>query len=1619
MYGRELQGGELCERGWFSQHMPATVRRIVAAGDSCLTSVTADSFCKDGRKISVGDCALFKPPHDYPPFIGIIRRVTPRNENSVELSVNWLYRPAELNLGKGLFLDAAPNEIFYSFHSDEIPAASLLHPCKVAFLPKVVELPTGISSFICRRVYDIENKCLWWLTDQDYINERQEEVNQLLHKTRLEMHASLQPGSRSPKPTIVPMSTSHSKPGSDNMQSNVTSFSAQVKGKKRERGDQGSDQIKRERSSKIDDSDSGLYKTESVLKSEISKVTERGGLVDFEGVEKLIQLMQPERVERKMDLTNRSILAGVVAATDKFDCLNRFVQLRGLLVLDEWLQDVHKGRVGDGNQKDGDQYVEEFLLVLLRALDKLPVNLQALQMCNIGKSVNHLRSHKNMDIQKKARSLVDTWKKRVEAEMNMIDSKTGSGQAVAWPSKSRLSEAPHVVNKIPGGSNELTGKSSVSLLAASKTAPLKPLQGEPILKSASSSPRPLRSASYPAPGKDSHAKVSISGAPDFSREDKSTSPNQPHNHGQSLSGKEDARNYTLVSLSNSKISNSSSRQRKAINGLPGTPIFSGQKESAIVRCTSLQKNSFPEKVSQSAVPGEKAVDVPVTEGSSNKLVVKIPNRGRSPTHTASVGSYEEHSNMNSRASSPVVSEKYDQCDQNAKENNDAYRSIDASDVNEESWHSNDLKDILTGSDDGEVSPAVLPDEGLSKIADDGKPMEALKVTTSSSEADLASKLHEASFSSMNALVESCAKHSEAHASISIGDAVGMNLLASVATEEMSKSDRHSPSALKSPLPNETCMPDDSRCKPSHFENIRSAGIRRNDNLDDFGEKKVVDVRNSWSVEKIRPTVIAVSEASGDKKPDVSPEGNATGDKHNGYLCNDLKVAAVPHVEKNERSIERENSFSSPGGAGQTNNGGHKKSQVRHAIPSGGSLLDDVHDAKLHDNETPMLDDNLCNAPSSTDDHKRLGEALSSDLSLEADMKNNVTAALELNPCVEAVSCEVIEKHEKEVLPPCSSRAPLVNKIYQAEDAKGDDVYQSERQISDKGGDNLVPDAKSLVDNGSALITDSKDCKEVNVETRKVWLRHPDGSLSKKEIAGFSCLELEKHVDPKEIKPCGVFSDNARDPVPTTIMETCSVAALSPSSKMKFDLNVSDDGKYGEVGSAAVHGCSSALHVMNPLPSLVTSMPNSVPASITVAAAAKGPFVPPEELLLRFKGVIGWKGSAATSAFRPAEPRKVLDMPTSSVAVSHSEGSSDKHARPLFDFDLNVPDERVIEEIQDSAAAIGSTSNHASLYAFRNEPSGSSPSVRSSGGLDLDLNKADDPNDVGQSSLSSSLHRFEGLTKPLQSGASMEEGRRDFDLNNGPGTDDANGEQSLFLENVRGRINSQQAAASSLRMNNQEIGNFSSWVPQGSPYSLLPDRGEQPFQMLPLGAQRILGHAAAGTPFAPDVYRGSVLSSSPALHFQSASFPYSMFPFGTTFPSQSPAYSVGPNPYIESTSGGRPFAPLVNSQLMGHVQSQFPRPYMVGLPDGVHSGSADNNRKWARQGLDLNAGPGAVDTEGAEDSIPSRQLSILGSQAALTEENSRLYPIPGGYLKRKEPDGGWDNDSFRYKPASWQ
>ncbi|KAK6920755.1 Bromo adjacent homology (BAH) domain [Dillenia turbinata] len=1660
VHGRECEANRRRRR----RHMWSVPVTTTLADDS-------NSFFKDGRKISVGDCALFKPPQGSPPFIGIIRCLAASKDSkdhNLNLSVNWLYRPAEVKLGKGVLLEAAPNEVFYSFHKDEIPAASLLHPCKVAFLPKGVELPSGVSSFVCRRVYDIANKCLWWLTDQDYINERQEEVDKLLFETRIEMNVTVQPGGRSPKPVNVPSSMSQLKSGSDSVQNSNTAVPSQVKGKKRERVDQSSEPIKRERSFKTDEVDS-FHSRDGMLKSEIAKITERGGLIDSEGVERLVQLMQPERTDKKIDLTGRLILAGVIAATDRFDCLGRFVQLRGLPILDEWLQDIHKGKIGDGSSpKESDRLVEDFLLVLLRALDKLPVNLNALQMCNIGKSVNHLRSHKNLEIQKKARSLVDTWKKRVEAEMNINDAKSGSNQTVPWSAKPGLTEVSHSATRRTGGSSEVAMKGSVLQPSASKASGKH--QGEVVAKAATSPGGPNKSVLM-SNTKDQQPRAPVGGSSEpnqtTAKDEKSSSSSQSHNNSQScssdhakavgFSGKEDARSSTAGSASMNKVSGAH-RHRKSMNGFPGSNI-SGHKESGSNRSSS-HRNSAPEKLSQSGLTCDKAFDAPNIEGSSHKLIVKIPNRGRSPAQSASGGSFEDPSIMNSRVSSPVLSEKHEQFDRNSKEKGDAYRANAASDVHTESWQSNDFKDVLTGSDEGDGSPAAVTDEEHGKTTDNGRKMIETSIAASSSSGNelKPGKLHDASFS---ALIESCVKCSEADTSVPVGDDVGMNLLASVAAGEMLKSDPVSPSAS----PQRDALAIDGSCtgnsvtvkESSSNENAREQG-RTNDGTGGTGnvEMQVAVEGNSLSKDGLQHIARKESaDLSGDCKV-IYPisEGKPVADCKDTFdaSSNKLPLISVPGLESHRRKDEATVSPSMFESvvktiSNGTNGGDCKQLNEKQPIVCGVNV-DDTSVAKPTARSSLPAEDKV-SVSSCVEVGKEAVEGLSRPLlDVDGECKNNMLEndrsksgiMPELKPLTVSMHSEMTKSTDEKGLVltgSCEDRAP--ENIYVSKEEKPDDVVaknHSSRPDNQRAGKEIEASptcGKKIISASGTMMADRKsECQEDNSEGKEVLEHFSGGDPVVRDEATIAAQQTELHGRMRVPKPNGADAGESDECVSTTVDGSFSAMDNSdPDAKLEFDLNEgfnADDGKYGESNSVVAPSSSGAIHIINPLPIPVPSVSMGLPAPITV----KGPFMPPEDLL-RSKGELGWKGSAATSAFRPAEPRKVLETPVSTANVLPSNSTVIKPVRAPLDFDLNVPDERILEDLASQSAAPDTChmSEAANSRHVTCDEMASSQPARSSGGLDLDLNRADEATELGPQFSTTNHRRMEVpllSVKPSLSGTNSiveMSARRDFDLNNGPVLDEMGAESSALSQHSRGAFPSQQPLAS-MRLNNADLGNFStSWFISGTTYpavtipSILPDR-EQPFSIVSSGgAQRMLGPPTGVNPFSPDVFRGPVLSSSPAVPFPSTHFQYP-FPFGTV---PSATFPGGSTTYTDSSSAGRLCFPAVQTSLLGPagvIPSHFPRPYVVGLPDGGNGGGVESNRRSGRHGLDLNAGPGGVDAEGRDEALalPSRQLPVASSQA-LAEEQARMFHMAGGVLKRKEPEGGWDSDRFSYKPSSWQ
>ncbi|KAL1203933.1 ASI1-immunoprecipitated protein 3 [Cardamine amara subsp. amara] len=1569
--------GKVCEERKKKGHRRLMFRapsRVIASvdasGSSSLFVSSSTSFSKDGRIISVGDCALFKPPQDCPPFIGLIRLVIPEKEDyKLKLRVNWLYRPVELKLGKGILLEAQPNEIFYSFHEDEIPAASLLHPCKVTFLPKGVELPSGISSFVCWRVYDVMNQCIWWLTDQDYIDKRQQEVDKLLCKTRSQMHTTLQQGGRSPRSMNSP-TTSQVKAGTDGMQNN-NSFSSQGKGRKRERADQSSESVKRERSSRIGDSGSAFLRTESNLKSEIAKFTEKGGLVDSQGVERLVQLMLPERNEKKIELIGRSILAGVVAATDKFDCLSRFVQLRGLPVLDEWLQDIHRGKIGDASSpKENDRSVDDFLLILLRALDKLPVNLNALQTCNIGKSVNHLRSHKNSEIGKKARGLVDTWKKRVEAEM---DAKSASNQGTSWPGRSRQSDAT---------------KPSASHLHPSKSVSVK-IPSENSLKSATTSPSSTRSA--PSPG-------------------------------------------TSVSV----VNDGQQRNTGALH-----------REVGLSRSFSSQRTSTSEKVSQSTLTHEKTLDVPMAEGySNNKLIVKLPKRGRSPAQSVSGGSFEDPAAGNSRAPSPVPSEKHDQ---NMKEMNATYRANFSPDANTESSQNNDLKNLSTVSDEVACSPSVNDgDEHGKTVSDPSKVAGIVKPTSPSLGDDVKiGKRHGGSHSSMNALIESCVRDSETNTCMAGADDVGMNLLATVAADEMSKTPVASPSVSRvsdslmndnstvenhttqvtnslDGLPREQAEPvaqdltivGNEQHASSSGDQLAGLGNMHDSKPGDPDEnsdseieelQRLVDqcLENKTSDDVVAPTAV----------PTTGIEENMCDDSDSGVVS-DLKtdgtsetdqVAVADTTRRTVNSV-----FSECKAIGISQNVNSLAAEHSHSDVVGDSMKEEKPKVTLSSELVNNLGEGVAanvNRPvtqkMSDDNDCGIVHDSKADVALLSDTAERVETsvpaeckAIDLSPKVDSLAVENLpsgvkddNKEEQKLHAVLSSVIP-VSSGFSKGMAACVDGFVTEK-INDMGVNHINQTDKK------------KKKRRLDSSATNGEVEHVEASVKSIEVDKRCTAELGTQVvSPKVAEDCRRANGSRVSGADGDEVEECtSVARDVPSvsasagsemeARVEFDLNKGFNGDETQNGNS--NNFSGSLSMIS-----APSLSSRLPASITVAAAAKGAFVPRDNLL-RNKASVGWRGSAATSAFRPAEPRKVQEVvPLGMNNVSSSDASTTagKQTKTFLDFDLNVPDERVLEDLASQSSA--------------------NP-TNSAGGLDLDLNKLDDPTDMNNYTMSSG-HRVDSS---LPQANLCSGGRRDFDLNDGPAVDEANVESSMvFSQHSRIGFTS-QPIISGIRMNGENMAaGFSSWFPAANNNSamgipqVLPERGDQSFPVRTSnGPQRMVGPTSGVSSFAPDLYRTPVILSSPAVSFPPTAFQYPGFPFGTSFPLPSANFSGASTPYMDSSSSGRLCFPPVNSQILGPgvaIPSTYPRPYVVNLPNGSSNGgvSESNSAKWFRSGLDLNSGPGGHETEGRDEAtFVQRQLSSSGA-LPLKDDQARMYQMSGGSLRKKEPEG-------EYKQSSWQ
>ncbi|PKA51467.1 putative mediator of RNA polymerase II transcription subunit 26c [Apostasia shenzhenica] len=1402
------------------------------------------------------------------------------------------------------------------------------------------------------------------------------------------MHAAVQSGGRSPKRLSCLTSIQQLNSGSEN---GVAAHSSQIKGKK-DRGDQNIEPIKQERITKPVDGDSAICKFDNnMIKSEISKITEKGALVSTDGVEKLVQLMQVDN-SKKIDLAGRVLLASVIAVTDKVDCLNKFVQIRGVPVLDEWMQEAHKGKTGDVNSpKESEKAVDELLLALLRALDKLPVNLNALQTSNIGKSVNLLRGHKNLEIQKKARSLVDIWKKRVDAEIKTNDSRfVGSNHAVTWPVKPGFSEVSHTGYRCTG-SGDLSMKSSGTQQSSSRAFAGKSVHADATVKSTNltvGSGKLQLPATVAISSKESLTKVAgnIVELPlVVVKEEKSSSSSHSQNNSQSCSSdhgknvgssvKEDAKSSTAGS------SGSSCHQRSSNGIVASNPNKSG----------SQIRNPTGEKVSQVGMSCERTVDMPTSDHvSSHRLIVRLPNPGRSPVRSSSGGSLEDPSS-GSRASSPRVHDKSDHVDKKMIGRTDSARADVSSDANAESWQSNDVKEVLVISNEDDRS-TVMPDEECRASEEAGRTADISRTASSSSgNVKVEGKIRN-SFSPMNALIESCAKYSEATTPVSGGDDIGVKLLASVAACEKSKPDMVSPASSLEGSP-ATVDPISCNKEPKSGP---SNGDNECPNVGTFVENTDFDFRKHRSDNKhifSQDGMLTLGEnVSGNDKAATPLHGDKF--QQNG-LISDVKEDFNKEDERiGDGFTNSKFEVGTPWDQINTN------ISVRYKVAEGKTFTSDVRSKSSSDGVDCEL------SASGTNNEKVLVESSSLDHPLNKGIQDADSTEERPSSFAENEKGSVERKFDDDD----ALNSSVADMIAYPEKV---DKFSGE-----KSGELKNNCQEQIERNGSAIISQNT---QGNTGPAK-----PLGLASGGESVEINA-SLERRVEVSlDFGKTRSFTKetgaSARMPMANVESreEIACLAEQDAGAVLDFDLNEGipgDDVNQTETIATSLPVFSPAIRMSTSSNFASLSVSNGSPATLTVAAPAKGAFVPPENLL-KGKGEPGWKGSAATSAFRPAEPRKVLDMPIYYTDMQLCETAMSRQGRPMLEFDLNVADVRAIEDSasQSSAQTTGSESgvlgNHDATY-------------RAAGGLDLDLNRVDESVDNCQFGSTSRK-----LEVPLLSARSASGGfshgdssmLRDFDLNNGPSIDDVGVEPLSRSQSTKNSYNIPFVPPiAGFRVNRAELGH--GWFPQGNSYpavaipSLLSDRGDQSYPVVgAAGAERMFGSVmSSGTTFGSDIYRSHVLSASPAMAFSPAptSFSYASFPFG---PLTSTSFSAGSASYVDS-SGSSCFAPVPSHRFgpPGAFSSPFVRPYVITLPEGASASS----RVWGRQGLDLNSGPVHAD-EVKDDRLPSlsRQMQVVNTRRYM-EDQARLYEVAGGAMKRKEPDGGWEPERFIFKQPSWQ
>ncbi|CAN0913728.1 hypothetical protein LINGRAHAP2_LOCUS28106 [Linum grandiflorum] len=401
---------------------------------------------------------------------------------------------------------------------------------------------------------------------------------------------------------------------------------------------------------------------------------------------------------------------------------------------------------------------------------------------------------------------------------------------------------------------------------------------------------------------------------------------------------------------------------------------------------------------------------------------------------------------------------------------------------------------------------------------------------------------------------------------------------------------------------------------------------------------------------------------------------------------------------------------------------------------------------------------------------------------------------------------------------------------------------------------------------------------------------------------------------------------------------------------------------------------SADDADNPAVDLVSAPVSVVSASRPAAASASASPAAP----LHFKGTLGWKGSAATSAFRPASPRTVPEGNNSIETGATS--NSGKRRQDWLDIDLNLS-ENGGGGGDEKGVGLMLGRQPATLPFFqRGESSSLNACTGKSERANLDLNLASDEA-ASTSRKEDGIFFLRNGHRRSPSPATSSSSLRNFDLNDRP----------LF---------SHHDASSSSQSFNLYGGSR---------------QGVDPVISI-MGAKVEVGTRTNGKPLDPafdtNMARIGVMGMIPTVPYAHPPvFGYNGYNGYATAPSM---YGPGgPVPYMVDSRG----APL----LPQYSQPPFMMNMGVG-PVGL------NGAGPSRTHFDLNSG---YPVEGGSNvpGLSLRQFFVTNQQQQQQqqqqprsfEEHLRATPQASSSSsgKRKEPEGGWEPYSLHYKQPHQQ